>query len=81
MDREGSMWRDPLDELIESLEATLPPSSGGGPYKILPDIADLEKVINPFLFGSIEDQRRIEKDPLFDKVMRQLAEQAARWNK
>jgi hypothetical protein len=70
------MWRDPLDELIEDLEAALPPTTGR--YEHLPRLEDLQAVISPILFGTEEEKERLLSDPnyqrLSDTVMRQLHE-------
>src|SRR5262252_3197147 len=75
------MWRDPLDELIETLESTMPSSTSQQPYELLPRIEELQMVIAPILFGTPEDQRRIEQTPLFHRVVAQLTAQAERWKK
>jgi hypothetical protein len=75
------MWRDPLDELIESLEAALPADTAPNTYEILPDLADLQMVLTPALFGTEEDIRRIKQTPLYHRVMAQLEQQAARRKK
>jgi hypothetical protein len=75
------MLRDPLDELIDELESTLPAASGHDPHELLPRLADLQMVIAPFLFGTEEAHRRIQQTPLFAKVVAQLTAQAERWKK
>jgi hypothetical protein len=71
-----SMWRDPLDELIEDLEHALP--SAPARYQFLPRLEDLQAVISPILFGTEEEQERLLADPnyqrLSERVMRQLHE-------
>lgn len=72
------MWRDPLDELIDSLEAALPVETVQIQNGMVPRLADLQMVFAPILFGSEEDARRIQETPLYQKVMAQLAAQAER---
>jgi hypothetical protein len=74
-----ALWRDPLDELIESLETTLPADNSNGPYELLPRIEELQKVLPPLLYGSAEAREQIERDPMYHRVMRQLQERAKRW--
>ncbi len=66
--------------VIDTLETALPAVTKPDPYELLPRLVDLQLVIAPLLFGSEEDRRRIEIDPLYTKVMNQLAEAAKRWN-
>ena len=75
-----ALWHDPLDELIDALETALPAVTKPEPVELLPRLVDLQMVIAPLLFGSEEDRRRIENDPLYTKVMDQLAEVAKRRN-
>jgi hypothetical protein len=70
------MWRDPLDELIDMIETALPADTNR--HELLPRLADLQMVMSPILFGSEKDRERIEADPLYHKVMAQLAERAKR---
>ena len=49
--------------------------------EILPDLADLQMVLTPALFGTEEDIRRIKQTPLYHRVMAQLEQQAARRKK
>ena len=74
------MWRDPLDELIEDLEAALPATTARHGH--LPRLEDIQAVISPILFGTQEEQERLLADPnyqrLSDTVMRQLHESLSR---
>jgi hypothetical protein len=75
------MWRDPLDELIDTLESTLPAVTDHHPYELLPRIEELQMVTAPILFGTPEARRRIEQTPLYHRVVAQLLAQAERWKK
>jgi hypothetical protein len=68
------MWRDPLDELIDMVETALPADTHTNRHELLPRLADLQMVISPILFGSDKDRERTQADPLYHKVMAQLAE-------
>lgn len=71
------MWRDPLEELIDTLETALPAISPN-PHEVLPRLEDLQIVMSPFLFGTADAQARMEASPLYRKVMTQLAARAER---
>ena len=73
------MWRDPLDELIETLETTLPVATKHDRYELLPRFQDLVMVLTPLIYGSEEDRERIQTDPLYHRVMAQLQARARRW--
>jgi hypothetical protein len=72
------MWRDPLDELIDMIETALPAVTNANRHELLPRLADLQMVISPILFGSDKDRERTQADPLYHKVMAQLAERLKR---
>jgi hypothetical protein len=63
MAREDSMWRGPLDELIETLETTLPVATKHDRYELLPRFDDFVMVCTPLSYGSAEDRERIQRDP------------------
>jgi hypothetical protein len=64
------LLRDPLDELIEGLEQAVPPSSS-----VDNDIFDLvlmQRWTTTILYGSHEDQERMESEPWYHEFMAQL---------
>jgi hypothetical protein len=75
-----ALWHDPLDELIEALDSTLPPVVNSAPSGFprpsdwQNSLPDWQKVICPILFGTEEDARRIQQTPLYQKTMARLAE-------
>ena len=72
------MWRDPLDELIEDLDAALPATKTPERYEFLPRLRDFQAVISPTLYDTPEQLARRRADPQFrqleETVMRQLRE-------
>jgi hypothetical protein len=72
-----ALWRDPLDELIDELDRTVPGGSVGD--HAIPRLEDFQTVMTPLLFASKEEQERIFADPqyqkLYARVMRQLTHQ------
>ena len=62
------MWRDPLDELIEDLEAALPPQSAAG-NNDLPPVHELQFYLYELEQCSTDEERqRVETDPRFARV-------------
>jgi hypothetical protein len=74
--------RDPLDELIQDLEQSLPAEVQVSKYQILPRLEDLQAVMTALLFSSKEDQARIFADPqfqhLYDTVICQMQRAAGK---
>lgn len=59
------MWRDPLDELIDDLEAALPPQSTAAPDD-LPPIHELQFYLYELeQCATDEERQRVESDPRF----------------
>ena len=67
------LWRDPLDELIESLETNLLPDTSQRGDENLPRLVDLQMVTKAIVFGTDEDRYRMRQTPLYREVMGQLA--------
>ena len=67
------MWRDPLDDLIDQLETSVPtPPVRGG--EILPTFVDLQWAVAPLIWGCSEERLALHHaDPRFQLVMDQLA--------
>lgn len=73
------MWRDPLDELIDTLETALPVATKHDRYELLPRLVDLQTVASAILFGTDDARERRQAGPLYHTVMAQLAARAQRW--
>jgi hypothetical protein len=76
-----ALWHDPLDDLIDALDLTLPPPVDDARDVSLwkpPDFqrfySDWQKVFCPIMFGTEEDARRIQQTPLYQKTMARWAE-------
>jgi hypothetical protein len=51
-----AIWRDPLDELIADLERAVPQPEKADWY--IPPYEDFQFAIEPYLYGTEEDQKR-----------------------
>ena len=67
------MWRDPLDELIEDLEATLPPSPTPRRDEYLPRLVDVQRAVQAILAHSEGRRADPSHELWFQKVKEQLA--------
>ena len=57
------MWRDPMDELIEQLEAALPAARG---FKLdEPPLIEFQESVVLLLYGSAKERARLATDPHF----------------
>jgi hypothetical protein len=75
-EEETSMWRDPMDDLIEQLEAAVPAKR-----EFALDLAPLEELQEAVcltLYGSAKDQARVHTDPRFARLRAYLARQEAK---
>ena len=64
-----TLWRDPLDELIDGLERSVATSTAG--YHRPFDLVLMQRVVGTILFGSEEAQARMETEPWYHEWQRQ----------
>ena len=65
-----ALWRDPLDDLIDELESSLPSDHYGGSASA--EFEDLQAVMDAILYGGEEQQRRLKTMPQYERVMGQF---------
>ena len=74
---EGSLWRDPLDELIEDLEQVLPATASSADLD-QQRLLDTQRMVSLVLDGTEEEQERAKTEPWYRRYEQWLAEQIAR---
>ena len=57
------MWRDPLDELIDDLERTLPPEPKRAAHHSDAALVGLQLVMNAAIWGTPKEAERVSHDP------------------
>ena len=66
------MLCDPLDDLIDQLDAALRTTPLGDQDQLQRRLPDLQWAVSQLLFGSEMQRARIQDDPRFQLVMRQF---------
>jgi hypothetical protein len=64
-----ALWRDPLDDLIDELERAVP--VGTATDHDLFDLVLMQRWVATVLYGSEEDQKRMESEPWYAEWMKQ----------
>ena len=73
-----TLWRDPLDELIEQLEATLPARATQPSFELPPPFEDYVFFGDIVLHGSPEEKAGLATNPRFARLRAYNAKLAAR---
>lgn len=73
-----TLWRDPLDELIEDLEQALPVSPTPNQQEDLPRLVDIQRPVRAVLAHADGRGPDPSNEPWFQKVREQLASRVDR---
>ena len=71
------LWRDPFEELIDDLERAMPAAASPAIERV-PPFEDEQLLIAAILWGSAEEQARVEQDPRVQAVLAYYERLAAR---